>query len=167
VDERAVVILFRMQTARSAGPYKRGLCRLNDTPPEPFCVVYMTDDAQSLEEQCGTSVHGTEALLTILQDQESKHEVQLICNQLQQLRNSENISDITRQGWAASKFQLHVCMCKIWEIGPYVYVRTFQTTEISINIQRYPSGYPRYPDTSVWSKFPDEGGKGRTPGLLT
>jgi hypothetical protein len=32
----------------------------------------MPDDAQSLEEQCGTSVHAMEALLTILQEQKIK-----------------------------------------------------------------------------------------------
>ncbi len=33
----------------------------------------MTDDAQSLAERCGTSVHATDALLTILQEQKIKH----------------------------------------------------------------------------------------------
>jgi hypothetical protein len=33
----------------------------------------MTDDAQSLAEQCGTSVHATEALLCNLQEQKIKH----------------------------------------------------------------------------------------------
>ncbi len=37
-----------------------------------MCVVNMTDDAQSLEGRCGTSVHTTEALLTILQEQKIK-----------------------------------------------------------------------------------------------
>ena len=32
----------------------------------------MTDDAQSLAEQCGTSVHATEALLCNLQEQKIK-----------------------------------------------------------------------------------------------
>ncbi len=32
----------------------------------------MTDDAQSLAERCGTSVHATEALLCNLQEQEIK-----------------------------------------------------------------------------------------------
>ncbi len=32
----------------------------------------MTDDAQSLTEQCGTSVHATEALLCNLQEQKIK-----------------------------------------------------------------------------------------------
>jgi hypothetical protein len=73
-DEWAVVTLFTMQTARSAGQYKTGPCGLNDTSPEPFlCVVKMTDDAQSLAERCGTSVHATEALLTILHEQKIKH----------------------------------------------------------------------------------------------
>jgi hypothetical protein len=62
-----------MQTARSAGPYKTGPCGLNYTSPEPFCVVNMTDDAQSLSEQCGTSVHATEALLCNLWEQKIKH----------------------------------------------------------------------------------------------
>ena len=34
----------------------------------------MTDDAQSLAEQCGTSVHATEALLYNLQEQKIKHQ---------------------------------------------------------------------------------------------
>jgi hypothetical protein len=38
VEAWAVVILFRMQTARSAGPYKTEPCGINDTSPEPFCV---------------------------------------------------------------------------------------------------------------------------------
>ncbi len=63
---------FWMQTARSAGPYKTGPCGLNDTSPEPFCVLNMTDDAQSLAEQCGTSVHATEAHLCNLQEQKIK-----------------------------------------------------------------------------------------------
>ncbi len=32
----------------------------------------MTDDVQLLEERCGTYVHATEALLTILQEQKIK-----------------------------------------------------------------------------------------------
>jgi hypothetical protein len=32
----------------------------------------MTDDVQSLEERCGTSVHAKEALLTVLQEQKIK-----------------------------------------------------------------------------------------------
>ncbi len=35
-------------------------------------MVNMTDDAQSLAEQCGTSVHATEALLCNLQEQKIK-----------------------------------------------------------------------------------------------
>ncbi len=35
-------------------------------------MVNMTDNAQSLEERCGTSVHATEAILTILQEQNIK-----------------------------------------------------------------------------------------------
>jgi hypothetical protein len=74
MEEWAVVILFRMQTARSAGPYKTGPCGLNNTSREPFlCVVDMTDDAQSLEELCGTSMHADEAVQTMLQDQKFKH----------------------------------------------------------------------------------------------
>ncbi len=37
-----------------------------------MCVVNMTDDAQSLAEQCETSVHATEALLCSLQGQKIK-----------------------------------------------------------------------------------------------
>jgi hypothetical protein len=74
VEEWAVVILFRMQTARSAGPYKTGLYGLNNTSPELFCVVNLTDDAQSLEERFGATVHATEALLTILQEQKIKQD---------------------------------------------------------------------------------------------
>jgi hypothetical protein len=37
-----------------------------------LCVVNMTDDAQSLAEQCGTSVHATEALLCNFQEQKIK-----------------------------------------------------------------------------------------------
>ncbi len=35
----------------------------------------MTDDAQSLAEQCGTSVHATEALLCKIREQKIKHAV--------------------------------------------------------------------------------------------
>jgi hypothetical protein len=64
-------------TARSAGQYKTGPCGLNITSAAKFprtflCVVIMTDDAQSLEEQCGTSAHAAQALLTILQEQKIK-----------------------------------------------------------------------------------------------
>ncbi len=62
-----------MRTARSAGPYKRGRADLTTLPQNLVCVVNMTDDAQSLEEQCGTSVHATEALLcTYLKEQKIK-----------------------------------------------------------------------------------------------
>jgi hypothetical protein len=37
-----------------------------------MCVVNLTDDVQSLDERCGTSVHAKEALLTILQEQKIK-----------------------------------------------------------------------------------------------
>jgi hypothetical protein len=41
--------------------------------PRTFlCVVNMTDEAQSLAKQCGTSVHATEALLCNLQEQKIK-----------------------------------------------------------------------------------------------
>ena len=42
--------------------------------PRTFlCVVNMTDDAQPLAEQCGTSAHATEALLHIRQEQKIRH----------------------------------------------------------------------------------------------
>jgi hypothetical protein len=37
-----------------------------------LCVVNMTDDAQSLTERCGTSVHAMDALLCNLQEQKIK-----------------------------------------------------------------------------------------------
>jgi hypothetical protein len=39
MDEWAVVILFRMQTVRSAGPYKTEPCGLNDTSPESLLTI--------------------------------------------------------------------------------------------------------------------------------
>jgi hypothetical protein len=42
-------------------------------------MVNMTDDAQSLAEQCGTSVHATEALLRNLQEQKIKQAMASSC----------------------------------------------------------------------------------------
>jgi hypothetical protein len=39
----------------------------------------MNDDAQSLVDQCGSSVHATEALLTIIQEQKIKQAMALSC----------------------------------------------------------------------------------------
>jgi hypothetical protein len=61
-----------MQTARSVGPYKPGPCCQTTLPRTFLCVVNMTDDAQSIAEQCGTSVHAMEALLCNLREQKIK-----------------------------------------------------------------------------------------------
>jgi hypothetical protein len=57
-----------------------GACGSNHTSPQPVvCVVNLTADAQSLAERCGTSVHATEALLTIHQEQKIKQAMASSC----------------------------------------------------------------------------------------
>jgi hypothetical protein len=63
-------ILFRMTVA----------VRIKQHFPRTFlCVVNMTDDAQSLAEQSGTSVHATEALLCNLREQKIKQAASTEC----------------------------------------------------------------------------------------
>jgi hypothetical protein len=105
-NDWAAVILFRMQTACLAGPY-----RIKRHFPRIFlCVVNMTHDAQSLAERCGTSVHATEALLSILQQQKIKQVVSLVVHRswsaggdiLTDLWSRSGWSEIYSRGWNTS-----------------------------------------------------------------
>jgi hypothetical protein len=104
---------FRMQTECSAGPYKTRQCRLNNTSPDPFlCVVNMTDDAQSLAEQRGTSVHATEALLCNFREQKIKEAMASSYiapgalegkySQIYDLHSRPKGSDLYPRGWNTS-----------------------------------------------------------------